>query len=44
MTEQQTLWELIAYVDGHNRANGKVEPPTEAEFDQMLKTHNVTVN
>jgi hypothetical protein len=33
---------LVAYVDGHNRANAgdKVEPPTEDEFEAMLAEHN----
>jgi hypothetical protein len=33
---------LIAYVDGHNRANGKVEAPTNDEFDAMLSLHNIS--
>ena len=48
MTEEQTLWELVAYIDGHNRANGgdKVEPPSDDEFDMLLARHNLsqTVN
>lgn len=43
VTDEQTIWELIAYVDGHNRANGgeKVEPPTDDEFDLMLANHKI---
>jgi hypothetical protein len=49
VTEQVTLWELIAYVDGHNRANGaddKVEAPSDDQFADMLARHNIsnTVN
>lgn len=34
-----TIWEVAACVDGFNRANGAeapVEPPSNAEFDEML--------
>lgn len=43
MTEEQTIWELVAYVEGHNRANGggKTEPMSEAEFDELLAMHGV---
>lgn len=43
VVEQMTLWEIVAAVDGHNRAQSpgrsaeQVEPPTDAEFDRMLK-------
>lgn len=39
VTEQVTLWEIVASVDGHNRANGaeeQIDPPSDAEFDKML--------
>lgn len=42
VTEDQTLWEVIAYIDGHNRANeSRVEPPTDEEFEEMLEQHHV---
>lgn len=34
-----TLWELVACIDGVNRANSPeadIEPPTDQEFEQML--------
>ena len=34
-----TIWELSACIDGVNYANnpeGKLEPPSNEEFDQML--------
>lgn len=39
VTDEVTLWEIVAAVDGYNRANGgeaPIEPPTDEEFDAML--------
>lgn len=39
MTEQHSLWELIAAVDGFNRANAteeQIEPMSDAQFDALL--------
>ncbi|MGY3527694.1 phage tail assembly chaperone [Bradyrhizobium sp. USDA 4452] len=39
VTEQVTLWELVAAIDGHNRANDgeeQIEAPSDDEFDRML--------
>lgn len=41
-TEQHSLWELVAAIDGHNRANGgdaPLDPPTDAEMDALLEAH-----
>lgn len=38
-----TLWELAACVDGVNYANnpdGRIEPPTDEEFDKMLEEYD----
>jgi hypothetical protein len=35
------MWELAAYADGLNRVNGKIEPPTDEEFDNMLLRHGI---
>jgi hypothetical protein len=42
VTYQQTLWEIIAAIDGHNRVQGgedKLEPPSDAQFEAMLDEH-----
>lgn len=39
-----TLWEIVAYIDGHNRANAdpdKPEPMSDDDFDKLLAMHNV---
>jgi hypothetical protein len=35
------MWELAAYADGLNRSNGKVEPMSNDDFDNMLVRHNI---
>jgi hypothetical protein len=41
VTEEQSLWEISAAVDGYNRAHGgedaKIEPPSDDEFDELLE-------
>ena len=42
VTEQHTVWEIVAAIDGHNRANSTdddagLAPPSDAEFDAMLE-------
>ena len=42
--EDYTLWEIVAYIDGRNEANGaadKAEPMSNDEFDAMLAAHNL---
>jgi hypothetical protein len=37
------MWELTACIDGVNYANNpdkKVEPPTDEEFEQMLRDYD----
>lgn len=44
MTEDLTLWEIVAYVDGYNRANADPEKPdamSDDDFDEMLSMHKV---
>lgn len=39
-----TLWEIVAYIDGHNRAQAdrsKPDPMSNDEFDDLLARHNV---
>ena len=42
--EEFTIWEIAAYADGLNRANGadKKEAMSNEEFDDMLVRHGVT--
>lgn len=41
MTEEQSLWEIVAAIDGYNRVQGgeggKIEPPSDDEFDELLE-------
>ena len=41
-TDEMTVWELSACVDGELREQsaGKVEPPTDEEFEQMLENYD----
>lgn len=44
MIEDLTLWEIVAYIDGHNRANSDPEKPeamSNDEFDEMLQNHKI---
>lgn len=41
--EDHTLWEVVAYIDGLNRANGseKAEAMSNDDFDALLQAHNI---
>lgn len=42
VTYEQTLWEIIAAIDGHNRVHGgdeKLEPPSDVQFEALLDEH-----
>lgn len=42
-----SFWQLGACVDGYNSANGggeKIEPPSDAEFEQMLRNHGLPLH
>ncbi|UGX98230.1 hypothetical protein G6321_00025135 [Bradyrhizobium barranii subsp. barranii] len=44
MVEDLTIWEIAAYVDGHNRANADPEKPeamSDDDFDDLLMRHKV---
>lgn len=43
VTLDLTLWEIVAYVDGHNRAQEpeKQEAMSNDEFEGLLSMHNV---
>jgi hypothetical protein len=42
--EEFTIWEIAAYADGLNRANGtdKPEAMSNDEFDDMLAAHGIS--
>ena len=42
VTYEQTLWEIVAAIEGHNRVQcgeEKLEPPSDAQFDALLDEH-----
>ena len=44
-----TIWELVAAIDGDNRAhptegNEPLEPMSEDEFDELIKLHEPIAN
>lgn len=41
--EDHSLWEVVAYIDGLNRANGgnKTEHMSNDAFDALLAAHNI---
>ena len=42
VTYEQTLWEIVAAIEGHNRVQGgeeKLEPPSDAQFDALMVEH-----
>ncbi|UEM17346.1 hypothetical protein J4G43_025790 [Bradyrhizobium barranii subsp. barranii] len=44
MVEDLSLWEIVAFIDGYNRANAdpeKPEAPSDDEFDAMLAKHGI---
>ncbi|MCK1684242.1 hypothetical protein IVA87_33870 [Bradyrhizobium sp. 147] len=44
MVEDLTLWEIVAFIDGYNRANADPEKPeamSDDDFDAMLAKHKV---
>lgn len=43
VTLDHTLWEIVAYIDGHNRAQepDKPEAMSDDEFSDLLDMHNV---
>jgi hypothetical protein len=44
VVEDLSLWEIVAFIDGYNRANADPEKPeamSDDEFDDMLAMHKV---
>lgn len=44
LVEDLTLWEIVAFIDGYNRANADPEKPeamTNEDFDALLAKHKV---
>lgn len=42
MVEDLTLWEIVAFIDGYNRANADPEKPeamSDEEFDDLVAMH-----
>ena len=45
VTYEQTLWEIVAAIEGHNRVQGgedELDPPSDAQFDALLESNGWT--